>query len=156
MIYLGQNPVGISITEESYADLVARIDELSLDLAANIIISNTEPTEEARESNKIWINEDEDAEYLVPTYEEFSGLVTEEELLRSELVGVTQTVTFDNSGNPSTIVYTKNGTTVRTDTFTWTASSVTEVRTLSSGKHITLTTNLTTLETVISEVLEAV
>ena len=74
-------------------------------------------------------------------------------LLIGELPGTTQTVTFDANDNPSTITHSKNGTTVRTDVFTWGTDTVTEVRT-AYGKSITITTDLTTLQSVISEVQE--
>lgn len=74
-------------------------------------------------------------------------------LLIGELPGTTQTVTFDANDNPATITHSKNGTTVRTDVFTWGTDTVTEVRT-AYGKYITITTDLTTLQSVISEVQE--
>ena len=84
------------------------------------------------------------------------GLTTmsvEDKLLRSELPGTTQTVTFDSNNNPSTITHSASGSTIRTDVFTWASNSVTEVRT-ASNKQITLTTNLTTLEQTISAISE--
>ena len=81
---------------------------------------------------------------------------TEDLLLRDELPGTTKTVTFDANNNPSIVTHVKNNTTVRTDTFTWGTNTVTEVRVLSSGKQITITTDLTTLQSVISEVTEVV
>lgn len=77
----------------------------------------------------------------------------EEKLLRSELPGTVQTVTFDSAGNPATITHSASGSTVRTDVFTWSSNSVTEVRT-ASDKQITITTNLTTLEQTISAITE--
>ena len=79
-------------------------------------------------------------------------LTVEEKLLRSELPGTTVTVTFDSNDNPSTITHSVNSTEIRTDVFTWTENSVTEVRTLSSGESITIETNLETLAQTISEV----
>ena len=78
----------------------------------------------------------------------------EENLLRDELPGTSKTVTMDGNGNPTQIVHASNGTTIRTDVLTWTDSSVTEVRTLSSGKYIEIVTNLTTLAQTISAVQE--
>lgn len=80
--------------------------------------------------------------------------VIEENLLNSDIPGTTQTVVFDSNGNPTSITHTANNTAVRTDTFVWTSGSVTETRTLASGKYITIATNLTTLETVVSAVQE--
>ncbi len=76
-------------------------------------------------------------------------------LLGSTISGTTQTVTFDANGKPQRIVHTANNAAVRTDVFTWGENSVTELRTLANGKHITITTNLTTLETVITGIEEA-
>ena len=83
---------------------------------------------------------------------EITEMTAEEMLLRDDLPGTSKTVTFDSDENPATITHGKNGTTVRTDVFTWGTNSVTEVRTLSSGEHITIVTNLTTLAQTISEV----
>lgn len=85
-----------------------------------------------------------------------NGKLVEDMLLRSEIPGTVQTVTFDANNNPSTIVHSASGATVRTDAFTWGTNTITEVRTLSSGKSITITTNLTTLEQTISAITEVV
>ena len=82
------------------------------------------------------------------------GVEQEEKILRSELIGVSTTVTTDSNGNPTSITYTKDNTTVRTDTFVWATGSVTETRTLANGKYITIVTNLETLAQTISEVQE--
>ena len=81
-----------------------------------------------------------------------SDLSVIEKLLQSELIGTTQEVTFDGNDNPTTITHKKNGTTIRTDSFVWGTNTVAETRLLSTGEHITITTNLTTLETTISGV----
>ena len=86
--------------------------------------------------------------------DDVNGKLVEDMLLRSEIPGTVQTVTFDANNNPSTIAYNASGATVRTDAFTWGTNTVTEVRTLSSGKSITITTNLTTLEQTISAITE--
>ena len=78
----------------------------------------------------------------------------EENLLRSELPGTAVAVTFDSNDNPATITHSKNNVTIRTDVFTWGTDSVTEVRTLATGKKITIVTNLVTLAQTISDVEE--
>ena len=78
---------------------------------------------------------------------------TEEILLRDELPGTTTTVTMDGNGNPTSIVHSANGNTVRTDSFVWSENSVVETRTASS-KYITITTNLQTLAQTISDIGE--
>lgn len=85
---------------------------------------------------------------------DIAGQTVIDDLLIGEIPGTTQTVTFDANDNPSTITHSKNGTTVRTDTFTWGTNTVEEVRVLSSGKQITITTDLTTLQSVISAITE--
>ena len=93
--------------------------------------------------------------FLKPVKEEITDVKGDisliSDLLIDEIPGTTKTVTFDSDSNPSTITHTKNGNTVRTDVFTWTTTTVTEVRTLASGKSITVVTNLETLEQTISE-----
>ena len=81
------------------------------------------------------------------------GMSIEEKLLRDELPGTTTTVTMDNNGNPTSIVHSENGNTVRTDSFVWSENSVVETRTASS-KYITITTNLQTLAQTISDIGE--
>ena len=81
------------------------------------------------------------------------GMSIEEKLLRDELPGTTTTVTMDNNGNPTSIVHSENGNTVRTDSFVWSENSVVETRTASS-KYITITTNLQTLAQAISDIGE--
>ena len=76
-------------------------------------------------------------------------------LLGPTIPGTTQTVTFDANGQPQSIVHSDGSTAVRTDIFVWTAISVTETRTLATGKQITIVTNLQTLVTVISDIQEA-
>ncbi len=63
----------------------------------------------------------------------------------------TQTLVYDSDGNIST-VYHKNSSNVaiRTDVFTFTDTSITEVRTLSSGESLTIVTNLSTYATTVT------
>lgn len=68
--------------------------------------------------------------------------------------GTMQTVTFDALGKPASIVHTRGIDILRTDSFVWTDNIVTETRTLANGKHVGMTTNLTTLITTISEIQE--
>lgn len=71
------------------------------------------------------------------------------------LPGTVQTVNFGTDGKPSSVVHTKNGTTVRTDAYTWGDGTVTETRTTADGSYITMVTDLSTLITTISEIQEA-
>ena len=68
-------------------------------------------------------------------------------LVVESLEDATITPTFDNDGNIVGLTHTVNGNTVRTDTITVTSSTATEVRTLSTGERLTITTDLTTKET---------
>lgn len=89
---------------------------------------------------------------LTPLKSALTSMTVEEKLLRSELPGTTVVVAFGSDDNPSSITHSANGTTIRTDIFTWVTGSVEEVRTLSTGEQITITTNLETLAQTISEV----
>ena len=72
-------------------------------------------------------------------------------LLQEEnLAGTVQTIAFDDAGNVQSITHKNGGTTVRTDTFTFAANSITEVRTLASGASLTIVTNTSTLETTVT------
>lgn len=95
---------------------------------------------------------------LVPVWVNQSGggggeMTDEEKLLQSELPGTSQTVVFSNN-KPASITHTANNVAVRTDTFVWGTGTVTETRTLANGKHITITTDLTTMASTISAVTE--
>lgn len=63
------------------------------------------------------------------------------------IIGTTQEVTYDSSGNVSSVLHKKSGTTIRTDTFTFGDHTITEVRTLSSGQSLTIVTDTDTLIT---------
>ena len=68
------------------------------------------------------------------------------QLLNAENVpNTTQSITYDSGGNLSQIVHTRNGSAVRTDVFTYTSTTITEVRTLSNGAVMTIVTDLNTL-----------
>lgn len=60
--------------------------------------------------------------------------------------GTVQTITYDAVGNIQTVTHTKNDAAFRTDTFSFTNNSITEVRTLSSGETLTIVTNTQTLQ----------
>lgn len=73
-------------------------------------------------------------------------------LLEAEdIPSTTQTLVYGSDGNIST-VYHKNSSNVaiRTDVFTFTDASITEVRTLSSGESLAIVTNLSTLATTVT------
>ena len=90
-------------------------------------------------------------EQIATNTQDVSDLKSASELFDEYLKGTTQAVNFAN-GKPSSIVHTKNGSTVRTDSFVWGDNSVTETRTLADGSYITIATNLDTLVTVISDI----
>ena len=123
---------------------------------SGVYVGDTEPTGD----ENVWIDPsgtpDIDPQDIADLQDDVNGKLVEDMLLRSEIPGTVQTVTFDANNNPSTIVHSASSATVRTDAFTWGTNTVTEVRTLSSGKSITITTNLTTLEQTISAITEVV
>ena len=84
------------------------------------------------------------------------GDVLSDKDLFDDIPGTTQTVTFNANDQPVSVVHTSGNDTVRSDVFTWGDGTVTEVRTLADGRHVTYVTNLTTLVTTISEVEEAI
>lgn len=71
------------------------------------------------------------------------------ELYASEIPDTIQSYVF-SAGSVSQVVHSRNNVTVRTDTFTYSPSSITEVRTLNTGESLTIVTNLTTLETTVT------
>lgn len=86
------------------------------------------------------------------TGDEIAGLksaVDKQDLFHEEIPDTTQIYTFSND-SVSQVVHSRNNVAVRTDTFTYGSSTITEVRTLSSGESLTIITNLTTLETTVT------
>ena len=78
--------------------------------------------------------------------------LSKDDLLQFENIpGTTQTISFDVNGNVQSVTH-KNGSNVaiRTDVFTFTDSSITEVRTLNTGESLTIVTNLVTLVTTVT------
>lgn len=70
-------------------------------------------------------------------------------LLCEEIPNTTQTYVF-NDGKVSQINHINSGNAIRTDTFSYGQNQITENRTLSTGESLTIQTNLTTLETVVT------
>lgn len=70
-------------------------------------------------------------------------------LLCDEIPNTTQTYVF-NDGKVSQINHANSGNVIRTDTFSYSQNQITETRTLSTGESLTIQTNLTTLETIIT------
>ena len=72
-------------------------------------------------------------------------------LLHEVIPDTVQSITFNGTtGNISTITHVRNGTTIRTDTFTFGTEVITEVRTLNTGESLTIVTNTTTLTTTVT------
>ena len=71
-------------------------------------------------------------------------------LLNEEIPNTVQSISFDSSGNISSITHASGNTTIRTDAFTFGTGTITEVRTLNTGESLTLVTNLTTLQTTVT------
>jgi len=81
------------------------------------------------------------------TGDEISDLKSALTLLEEVIPDTVQTITFDSSGNVQRITHVRNSAAVRTDVFTFAASTITEVRTLATGESLTIVTNTDTLET---------
>ena len=82
---------------------------------------------------------------------EVTGLKSAILLQEETIPDTTQTISFDSSGNVSSIVH-KDGSnnTIRSDAFTFGTNTITEVRTLYTGETLTIVTNTETLETVVT------
>lgn len=70
----------------------------------------------------------------------------EQYLMMDDIPGTTVTPTVDSGGDVTTLTHkdTSSNETVRTDTFTKTSTTVTEVRTLATGEVLTIVTNRST------------
>lgn len=66
-----------------------------------------------------------------------------------EIPNTTQSYTRTN-GRVTQITHTRSGVAIRTDAFTYGSGMITETRTLSTGEVLTITTNLSTLETTVT------
>lgn len=131
---------GLSTETKPTANLASGSEFFEVDTGKKFIFDETENS---------WIEAPSVAD-LKSAFDLFS---VEETLLRDELPGTTTTVTLDGNGNPTSIVHSADGATVRTDTFVWSTNSVTETRE-TDEYYITITTNLTTLAQTISEIEE--
>lgn len=81
-------------------------------------------------------------------YENAEWLMTRAILLAEEIPDTVQTYTF-SGGSVTQVLHSRNGSAVRTDAFTYGSGVITETRTLATGESLTITTNLTTLETTV-------
>lgn len=70
-------------------------------------------------------------------------------LLCDEIPNTVQTYAFTD-GAVSSVTHKAGTATVRTDAFSYTDTAITEVRTLATGKSLTIVTNLDTLETTVT------
>lgn len=70
-------------------------------------------------------------------------------LLCDEVPDTVQSYTF-SGGSVSQVAHNRSNTAIRTDAFTYTDNTITEVRTLNTGETLTIVTNLTTLETTVT------
>lgn len=97
------------------------------------------------------------ADKLLLVREGTSGLVlvrgdmaeTDYNLLHADAIDGTDQEVVIEDGIVSRIIYIKDGETIRTDAYTITDETIIEVRTLSSGASLTLTTDLDTLTTTV-------
>ena len=77
-----------------------------------------------------------------------TAYVTARVNLYSDVVpNTSQTLTIDSNGTITQILHKSGGTTIRTDVFTYTPTTATEVRTLNTGETLTITTDLSTYAT---------
>lgn len=133
-IYQGDSDSGISVPS---------IDELvdfAFTFGANVVMDNTgDYTTEIDTSvfvtNGRFLKERDNQMLLVP-----------------EVPDCVVTPSFDTDGNLTQITHASivNGETVRIDAFTKSSTSIEEVRTLASGKTLTITTNMTTKATTLA------
>lgn len=79
-----------------------------------------------------------------------SDLKSANSLHDDEIDNTVQTITFTSDGSVQKIEHKRNNVIIRTDTFTFAANMITEVRTLNTGETLTIATNLTTLETTVT------
>lgn len=102
------------------------------------------------DTDKTW-SADKLTEEFSSQNETIENIEIEQRLQEDNIPGTTQMITFDQSGNVSSIVHTDgNDNTVRSDVFTFGTNTITEVRTLSTGESLTIVTNTDTLTTTVT------
>ena len=74
-------------------------------------------------------------------------------LLPDDIPNTVQTYEFQGGSGSSVskVLHKSEGVAVRTDVFAYGTDTITETRTLSTGEKLTITTNLTTLETTVTQ-----
>jgi len=72
-------------------------------------------------------------------------------LLPDDIPNTVQTYEFQDENSVSKVLHKSEGVAVRTDVFAYGTDTITETRTLSTGERLTITTNLTTLETTVTQ-----
>lgn len=102
-------------------------------------------------STQIQAIEDKGVLVLANIPDDYESIITSINLHNDEIDGTTQTIEFAEDGSLKKIVHKRGNTIIRTDTFTFTDSTVTELRVLSTGDTLTIVTNLNTLETTITK-----
>ena len=78
------------------------------------------------------------------TYEKLSLYKRMDNLFDESVPSATVIPYYNASGDLTTLLHVINGETKRTDSFSYSDSSVTEVREMSTGETLTIVTNLTT------------
>lgn len=97
------------------------------------------------------VNKGGDSEMTVG--QELSSLKSANLLNLDEIPDTVQSIAFDGSGNVQSITHKKRtdlSVTVRTDTFTFAGTVITEVRTLDTGETLTIVTDTDTLVTTVT------
>lgn len=86
-------------------------------------------------------------ETLASIPSDYSTLGWHQMLLAEEVPDTVQEYSFDIAGDISAVAHKRNGATIREDTFVFSETTTVEMRTLSGGQSLTITTNLETYET---------
>lgn len=99
-------------------------------------VQDTKPIET---TNKIWVNSTSQSDVQIPTYAEY--------LLNAETIENTVQSYVFKSGTDELdrILHKRGNTVIRTDVYTFTEDTVTEVRTLNTGESLTISTDINTM-----------
>lgn len=146
---------GVDVSEDdpTYHNNSKYYSEFAESEAQEAIDTIRTAAEEIRDDSIVAINQaaEEARESIPADYAELSDDVTELKsafaLFQENIPGTVQTIAFDSAGNVQSITHMEGITAVRTDVFTFGASTITEVRTLATGESLTIITNTDTLET---------
>ena len=137
-------------TEDVAQDVAEQIEENLQPLVTTAQTAAQTATTKANEASQSASSVSASAAQIETNKNDISDLKSAISLHDDEIDNTVQTITFASDGSVQKIEHKRDNVIIRTDTFTFTANTITEVRTLNTGESLAIVTNLQTLETVVT------